>query len=445
MTPSQSLDPTPNGTKPSAEVQAAVMQLWNAVRESANVLAKLNVDKAALQKKNAKFEEQVQQHATAADKMQAYIEHLQAEALQQRAEIESLTQVLQQAGAAAQTQEQMVQDLRRTLLEHENAITRKDAELERTVVRMQEVDALTTALQQRNEEFAALSLQHNDLQTRLQRGAGQERELEQTKSDIVLLQAELVRRNTEINTRYNEVVEYKSHFAELEDRTLNQQRIVESLRAENARLQEAQQSHLTLQTALQTEQTAHQKALEQVEAERDAIYEQMRTVAAENTTLREALTAYQEQVISLQRVHDELLKMEDEDSEQAMLLQEQIATLQQAHDELLKIEDEDSEQTMLLQEQLTSLQLVHDELLKIEDEDSEQTMLLQENVATLEHEMSVQRTTIADLERELELLKSESVPSGAAIGVLALPDDEKQALAEKISHLLRKVEYALGE
>lgn len=273
--------------KPSAEVQAAVMQIWNVLREARHNILTLEEEKLLVAKKNEKLEEQLQQHAVAASKLQTYIEHLQAESRQRLQETDILKSHLESALTQIQNQKMSVSTLEEKLAEQQSIITAQQGDLEQIVHQKTEIKTLYELMEEKESELTTLQQQLDIageqtalLEKELLQQQSQNRLVEQLQQDLEIVRAELVRRNTEINLRYNEITEYKDRITELESRLLKAEQIISTTSGEAKEAEE-------LRKALQDLQTQHQALvyLEDEETEETMVLQEL--VADLNTQLDE--------------------------------------------------------------------------------------------------------------------------------------------------------------
>ncbi|TAE30106.1 MAG: hypothetical protein EAZ92_05000 [Candidatus Kapaibacterium sp.] len=116
--------------KPSAEVQAVVMQLWNVVRETTQAASGAVAERNVIQKKYATLENAFQQEQQKTGKMQHYIEHLEREAKAREEEFTKLQQQYRDGQEISRHREENVQELRRTQLEKEEFIAQLNAQIQ---------------------------------------------------------------------------------------------------------------------------------------------------------------------------------------------------------------------------------------------------------------------------------------------------------------------------
>jgi chromosome segregation ATPase len=116
--------------KPSVEVQAVVMQLWNVVRETTQMTSGVAAERTALAKKLATLENTLQQEQQKTAKMQHYIEHLEREAKTKEEEIAKVQSEYSTSNESNRRNEEALQELRRTHLEKEEHITQLYAQVQ---------------------------------------------------------------------------------------------------------------------------------------------------------------------------------------------------------------------------------------------------------------------------------------------------------------------------
>ena len=146
-------------SKPSAEIQAVVMQLWNVVRETTQATSGAVAERNALQKKYATLEGALQQEQQKSHKMQHYIEHLEREAKAKEEEHTKLQQQHRDEQEISRHREETVQELRRSLEEKEELVSRLDAQVQEQganiAARVGEIVAQEDELERLREELSA--------------------------------------------------------------------------------------------------------------------------------------------------------------------------------------------------------------------------------------------------------------------------------------------------
>jgi predicted nucleic acid-binding Zn-ribbon protein len=145
--------------KPSAEIQAVVMQLWNVVRETSQASAGAVSERNALSKKYTAIEITLQQEAQKSAKMQAYIEHLQEEARLKDEEFVKLQQQYRDIQEISRHREETIQELRRSVMEQEEQVGKLNALVQEQShnikERVSELVAQEDELEQLREELDA--------------------------------------------------------------------------------------------------------------------------------------------------------------------------------------------------------------------------------------------------------------------------------------------------
>ncbi len=116
--------------KPSAEIQAVVMQLWNVIRETTQAASGAVSERNAIQKKHTALENTLVLEQQKTAKMQHYIEHLEREAKAKEEEFTKLQQQYRDGQEISRHREESVQELRRTQMEKEEHLSRLNAQIQ---------------------------------------------------------------------------------------------------------------------------------------------------------------------------------------------------------------------------------------------------------------------------------------------------------------------------
>jgi chromosome segregation ATPase len=285
--------------KPSAEIQAVVMQLWNVVRETSQASAGAVSERNALSKKYAAIEITLQQEAQKTAKMQSYIEHLQEEARLKEEEFIKLQQQYRDIQEISRHREETIQELRRSVMEQEEQSAKLNIlvqEQARNIEeRVRELVAQEDELEQLREELDASN----------ERAMASAQELGELQPLYIDLQEEkvlLTQETEQLRWQLTAVTEQTSQErAELE---ATQERKLTDAHAENGRLlvemeefkrlwNESEQRIRVLEAergeASAKIETAIQQAQQDTLAWQQIAEEQEQTFAARERTLREEL------------------------------------------------------------------------------------------------------------------------------------------------------------
>jgi hypothetical protein len=378
--------------KPSAEVQAVVMQLWNVVRETSQASAGAVSERNVLAKKYATAETTLQQEAQKSGKMQAYIEHLQEEATVREEEFTKLQQQYRELQEMSRHREETIQELRRSVMEQEERVAK-----------------LNTQIQEQARNIAA----------RVSEIVAQEDELEQ-------LREELGASNERAMASAQELGELQPLYIELQEEKV---------------LLTQETAQLRWQLTAVTEQTAHERTL--LEAEQDR---KLTDAHAENGRLLVEMEEFKR----LWNESDQRIRVLESDREEATAKIEN--TVQQAQQDTLAWQQiaEEQEQTFTareraLREELAATsndshrvnQLQHDlqaaqNLLLLEKIAHDQTLQTVNTNHAQEHEI-----VCASLRTELDLVRSELVVAHENA------KQQRTALAEAHSYAMKQLQHDL--
>jgi myosin heavy subunit len=472
-----------NANKPSAEVQAAVMQLWNVLRESADVHAKLREEKLLLTQRLATSDAQTKQQGEAMSKMQAYVEHLQQELKNERAQSEPLAKHVESLKQSlAQTTQNASEAVAKAAQDHASALAATQATIEelRAVLAEQE-----TVVARKNEELEAASMLTHEQQERIglfdakletavatavESALEAERELHKT----ALLQSELLQSERHAQDAQSENERHAQRLQEFTQETTRTisslEEDVEILRMEladyeslKASASAAKQELDTTKQALASLSTLHDELIQKRQREHDEQRE-----AAESAEILE--TAKAAHIKLQEEVHQEMETELEALSIEVMELQAEIKQLQTALEETsadAEMERADSEQR--LHELVTSADDESTEFMELQSllaerderiaallaereaqhdlntaQEQARTAHLEQHISDLASELQRAIDTKERLETELRLAsQSNALSAFHAIGPNLSPE-ERQDLAAKVHALLGKVESALA-
>lgn len=340
--------------RPSAEVQAVVMQLWNVVRETTQTANGIASERNALLKKFTALETTLHQEQQKTAKMQHYIEHLESEAKTNTEEFTKLQQQYRDNQEISRHRDETIQELRRTQIEKEELITRLNTQV---------------------QEQALI--------------------ITERVSEIVAQEDELERLRDELGNSNDRAMQASERLAELEPLYIESQEEKALLSEETERLR--------WQLTAVTEQTAKERVELETEQER-----KLTDAHAENGRL---LAAMEDVKRVLGESEQRIRVLEDERTTLQTTVQEQLQKVQQDAQTWQQIAEE-QEQTFSVKEQAIREELeriqaaASDETSRIaqlqEELQSTQNLLVLEKAA---HEQALQSLKTSQIQ-ETEMLRA---------------------------------------
>lgn len=434
--------------KPSAEVQAIVMNLWNVVRENAQATAAVHTENKAFAQKYQTLAEQMQQEHERHAKLQAYTEHLQAELKQCQHDLDVLQPQFQEALEVSKQREETIQELRRILNEQEELVARRNEENKT----LSEQLALASEGLNTEREHLQISLEalKHDLTASRQQSLDVATEVDELRAEIETLSTErdnLLDDNEQLRWRL-EAFEKNSSQERLElEQKLEAARVYSG--EVTARLEDAKR--LTSESdarisALANERNGLRDSLEKVE--QDALTWQQ--IAEEQTEAIERVQALEKELKT---------SLEQHRAEYAASISSQFTASKNLHEtalEALKVQLH--EERIQRQEALEAYTREHEQIIQLTSSKNLYETVLENLKTQLQEERIQHQQTLAAhadeheqavsaLEEQITTLRAEFDKQMTELrrGAVHLGDEDRLALMGTITHLLERVEMALVE
>jgi predicted nucleic acid-binding Zn-ribbon protein len=434
--------------KPSAEIQAIVMNLWNVIRETAQATTAIHAENKAFAQKHHALNEQILQEHERQAKLQAYTEHLQTELKQQQHDLDTLQPRYQEAFDNSQKHEETIQELRRILLEQEDLVARRGEEnkmlSEQLLVGNEGFDA------ERERLHTSLEALKHDLTASRQQSLNVATEVDELRNEVEALSTErdkLLDDNEQLRWRLeafekNSTQEYTEVERKLETARVYSGEVTVQLEDAKRLMSESDARIIAL--------TAERNSLRDTvgSAEQEALTWQQ--IAEEQTeTLQRLQTVEQEYKILLEKSREEYaanlaaqLTINQNLSETALAaLKVQLEEERTLHQQTLEIHSKEREQITQL---MSSKNLYETALETLKAQLQEERMQHQQTLAA--HATEHEQTLMAQ-EEQMTKMKAEFDKQVVELrkNMLQIPENERLALTEKVAHLLQRVEAALAD
>lgn len=312
-------DVTVRGVKPNANVQSAVAQLWDNIRNAGEVLVAVREENRSLSGKLRQAETALQENRDAIAGIDAEREAFRAQLAARDAEITALQLARADAEENMAARDTSLSEYTDRLERYEETIRRLTAELDtqdRTVKELQSKLEERHTAHEELERMRSEAGTHNatiiELREKLAANST-------AAKDAEYLRAELVRRNTELNARIKEAMHHRERSAELESKLFEFNRVQAAFAQTREQLE-------TVQAELQTAIQAGLDAGEQIQKYEEEC-QVLRTQLDENQQLEKERLA---------ELEDKLLNFEQEQSafaqtrEQLEAVQAELQTAVQA-------------------------------------------------------------------------------------------------------------------
>lgn len=397
---------TPTDQKPSAEVQAIVMNLWNVIRETAQATTAIHAENKAFAQKYHALGEQLQHEHERHTKLQAYTEHLQAELKQNQHDLEALQPQHLETLEISQKREETIQELRRILQEQEELVLRQSEE-NKTL----------------SEQLMHESEGHDTESERLRTN------LETLKQDLAASRQQSLDVATEVDDLRTEVETLSAERNQLLDDNEQLRWRLEAFEKNSA------QEHGELEHKLEAARVYSGEVMVQLEDAKRLMSEsdaRINALTLERASLQEAVEKVEQEALTWQQIAEEqtadIQRMQTRERELSALLEE--AQKESSADLASQLAASKSlYETALenLKAQLQAERIQHQQAMEAHANEHEQVVSgLEEQILTLK----------AEFEKQAVELKRETIYLGK---------DDRLALTGKISHLLQRVEAALAE
>ncbi len=423
--------------KPSAEIQAIVMNLWNVIREVAQANTATQTENKAFAQKYHTLNEQMQQEHERHAKLQAYTEHLQTELKQWQHDHEALQGEQSEHRILTRQHEETIQELRSLYSEQEAVLS---ARIEENTALREQLAKLQDEAKAEREQFLSASeaLKHDLAQSR-QQALNVATEVDEAKAELDDLR-------TERNTLFEENEQLRWRLQALEKQVEEDQQVMER-KVEEARLHSGE---MTMQleeskrfasesneriSVLTEERTQLRTALEKAEQESQTWQQIAEEQTQRITELQDAEKVLTEQLTQnlTEQLTQEFEQKLAHDLEQAR--QEASSNLSS---ELASAKNRYETAIENLKTQLHETRLQHQQMLDAHAEDTEQQRTaLAEEIALLQAKNREQAEILEVEQRrtqDLERLAEQSIHITA---------NEREALTATVKSLLERVESAL--
>jgi hypothetical protein len=390
--------------KPSAEIQAVVMQLWNVIRETSQASAGAISEHNALAKKYTTLETALQQEAQKSSKMQAYIEHLQEEVKLKEDDFIKLQQQHRDIQEISFHREESTQELRRSVMEQEEQIAKLN-------IRVQEQ---AHNIEERVSELVAQEDELERLQDEL--GASNERAMASAQ-ELGELQPLYIELQEEKVLLIQEIAQVRWQLTAVTEQTAQERTTLEA--AHDRRLTDTRAENGRLLAELEDINRLWKESEQRIrvlEAERGEVIAKMENAvqqAQQDTFAWQQIAEEQEQIFTVrERELREELAHAANDSERASQLQNDLQAAQNllilekaAHDQAMQtVSAANAQDRAQLQATLSAkLATVQAELL-----DTQKNAEAESAGFTSEHEQAISRLQ-QDLEAAQNLMDEEQM------------------------------------
>ncbi len=285
---------TRGGITPNANVQAAVAQMWEVIRRAGEILISVREDNQALTARVATLEQRVGGQEDYVSGMQSEAEALRAELAGRDEDIAVLRMAVEQSERDRVAGETAVGELRDRVDRYEETIRRLTLRIAEQEEHIGVISRTAEQYAQAQEALAGASQQEAALSATIAELRDKLAAALTASKDADFLRAELVRRNTELNSRINEALHHKERAAEFENKLYELQQVQTSLREARAALH-----------ALGEELDAA-KLIAQQSARAAEHYEELQQRLEElQQQLEESQSMEQELLVRIQQLHDD--------------------------------------------------------------------------------------------------------------------------------------------
>jgi DNA repair exonuclease SbcCD ATPase subunit len=417
--------------KPSAEIQAIVMNLWNVVRETAQATTAIHAENKAFAQKHHALSEQILQEHERHAKLQAYTEHLQTELKQRQHDLDTLQPRYQEAFDNSQKHEETIQELRRILLEQEELVARRG----------EENKMLSEQLLVGNEGFDA---ERERLHT----------SLEALKHDLTASRQQSLNVATEVDELRNEIEALSTERDKLLDDNEQLRWRLEAFEKNSTQEYAEVERKLEAARVYSGEVTVQLEDAKRLVSESDA---RIIALTAERNSLRDTAGSAEQEALTWQQIAEEqtetIQRLQIREQELTALLEqrkgeefETIQRLQTREQELTALLEQRSEEysTNIASQIAANKNLYETALENLKAQLQEERI---EHQQTLESYITEHEQTVLALEEQITKLRTEFDKQVVEVkqNTISLGKDERLVLVGKISHLLQRVELALVE
>jgi hypothetical protein len=450
--------------KPSAEMQAIVMNLWNVIRETAQASTAISIENKAFAEKRRELELALTQEHERLSKLQVYAEHLQAELKARETDKESALEEYRAAQETVQEQAILIQELRRITAEQEQIITERTDERAGLLQKIALTEETLTTEQARLQTTAEALKQ--DLAISRRQALEAAAEVDELRAEIAEMAAErnsALEANEQIRWRLEALEKNaETERAELE-RKLEEARIYSgeiTAELEDAKRLVAESKTRIEVLAAEREQdkSALRAAVEKAESE-SATWSQIAEEQAQNLSGLQARE--QELLETLERLRREFAEEKAREEELSQQRKQQYSLeAENAFEERLAqaIEQERTAQREALDGKIAEVNALRaaDKNMYENALETLKRQLQEERVAaqkTLDAHASEYEERLAELTQTIESARAEqkmsvataNALSAAERGDLRLGALQREELIQKIQYALDRVESALAK
>lgn len=440
---------TPNSDqKPSAEVQAIVMNLWNVVRENAQATAAVHTENKAFAQKYQTLVGQMQQEHERHTKLQAYTEHLQAEMKQYQHDLNALQPQFRESLETGKQREETIQELRRILNEQEELVAHRNEE--NKILSEQLALAAKDLNTEREHWQASLEALRQDLTVSRQQSLNVATEVDELRTEIEALRTE---RDTLLDD--NEQLRWR---LEAFEKNSSQERLELEQKLEAARVYSGEvTARLEDAKRLTSESDARISALAN---ERNSLRDSLEKVEQDALTWQQIAEEQTETIERVQALEKELkASLEQHRAEYAASISSQFSASKSLHEtalEALKVQL--YEERIQRQEALEAYTREHEQIVQLTSsknlyETALETLKAQLQEERMQHQQTLEahanehEQTLIAQEEQMAKMKEEFDKQVAELRkkVVHIPENERLVLTEKVTHLLQRVEAALAD
>jgi hypothetical protein len=450
--------------KPSAEMQAIVMNLWNVIRETAQASTAIYIENKAFAEKRRELELALRQEHERLSKLQVYAEHLQAELKAREADKESALEEYRAAQETVQEQAILIQELRRITAEQEQIITERTDERVGLLQKIALTEETLTTEQARLQTIAETLKQ--DLAISRRQALEAAAEVDELRAEIAEMAAER-NRALEVNEQMRWRLEVLEKNAETEraelERKLEEARIYSAeitaeLEDSKRLVAESKTRIEVLAAEREQDKSALRAAVEKAESE-SAAWSQIAQEQAQN--LSELQAREQELLETLERLRRELTEEKAREEELSQQWKQQYSLeARNAFEERLAqaIEQERVAQREALDGKIAEINALRAAEKNMYENALEtlKRQLQEERVAaqkTLDAHASEYEERLAELTQTIQSARAEQKMSVATAtsfnaaerDALRLDTPQREELIRKIQYALDRVESALAK
>jgi hypothetical protein len=274
--------------KPSAEIQAVVMNLWNAIRETAQSTSAVHAERQAMQSRIETVKENLQQEIQSSAKLQAYSEHLEAELKQVQQNFATLQQLHAELHQTSLHRDETLRELRGILNNHEEHLAEREQELTLTKKELDEVHGHDILQEQEIADLRAELAASND---RAMLAA----------ADLGNLQPRYIALEMERDTLAKTLGELSWRLTALEEQTARD--AAERDAAEYDRV--IAETHARTEEVLRTQKAIEAAASEEIQRFTAETDERIAVLTSEREMMQERLSQIEQASANLQQTADE--------------------------------------------------------------------------------------------------------------------------------------------